>query len=65
MKLFDKHRCPCCKKHRFEEIGKYEICPICGWEDDPTQRRNHSYSGGANKLCLKEYRKNIRGGKKI
>ena len=49
-----KYRCPVCKKHYFDEIGAYEICPVCGWEDDPLQRREPDFAGGANKLSLNE-----------
>lgn len=48
--------CPVCKKHRFEQKGKYEICPVCGWEDDPVARKNPSFRGGANKHSLEEAR---------
>lgn len=53
-----KRLCPCCKKHKFEEPGKYEICPVCNWEDDPKQRKDPDYAGGANELSLREYRRN-------
>ena len=46
--------CPVCGKHLFEESGAYEICPVCGWEDDPVQRREPDLIGGANKLSLYE-----------
>lgn len=52
-----KYRCPVCGKHYFEEIGAYEICPVCGWEDDPLQRREPDFEGGANRLSLNEARK--------
>lgn len=38
------------------EIGVYEICDVCGWEDDPVQRDNPDYSGGANDLSLNQCR---------
>ena len=38
----------------FDEVGKYEICPICHFEDDPIQRKDHNYKGGANKLSINE-----------
>ena len=56
MKLFfRKMKCPVCKQHRFWE--KYEICPVCGWENDPVQRKDPDFAGGANELSLREARK--------
>ena len=46
--------CPVCKKHVFKEINSFEICPICGWENDELQRKDILLKGGANKICLKE-----------
>lgn len=46
--------CPVCGKHMFNERGAYEICPVCGWEDDPVQRREPDMRGGANKMSLYE-----------
>ena len=55
--IFGRNRlCPCCKRYRFKENGKYEICPVCNWEDDPVQRKDHDYEGGANKLSLNAYK---------
>lgn len=57
----DDKLCPVCKKHYFEQVGAYEICPVCGWEDDKIQRQDPDFVGGANKLSLnqaiKEYEK--------
>lgn len=52
----DENLCPCCGKYRLDEIGKYEICPVCQWEDDPLQRKDPTFAGGANKLSLEEAR---------
>lgn len=46
--------CPCCGQHFFTEKDAYEICPVCGWEDDPLQRREPDFAGGANELSLKD-----------
>jgi hypothetical protein len=50
-------QCPVCgfMTLRAEEI--YDICPVCMWEDDPLQTDDPSYSGGANELCLIDYKK--------
>ena len=60
----NKYRCPVCGKHSFEEIGGYEICQICGWEDDPLQRREPDLRGGANSMSLNEAREAYRMGGK-
>ena len=60
----NKYRCPVCGKHSFEEINAYEICPICGWEDDPLQRREPDLKGGANSMSLNEAREAYRMGGK-
>ena len=50
-------KCPICEKYVFKEgPGSYEICPICGWEDDKSQYKDPILKGGANKLSLKEYK---------
>ncbi len=49
--------CPVCGKHQFEEDDNFEICPICGWEDDGLQRDEPDYDGGANEISLNQARK--------
>ena len=61
----DPRMCPCCHKFRFDEVGKYEICSVCGWEDDPLQRRDPDLKGGANTLSLNEARHNYLTGKEM
>lgn len=51
--------CPCCGKETILEKGAYEICDVCGWEDDPVQSADSDYAGGANKLSLNQYRKSL------
>jgi hypothetical protein len=36
--------------------GTYEICGVCGWEDDPVQFDDPDYAGGANGASLREWR---------
>lgn len=50
-------KCPVCGKYTFRSgPGSYEICPVCGWEDDKAQYKDPNLKGGANKLSLKEYK---------
>lgn len=65
-----KYPCPCCKKRTLKEQppGTFEICKVCGWEDDDVQYKDPDFAGGANELSLKQarvkYRKSIEGIKK-
>jgi Cysteine-rich CPCC len=34
------------------ERGAFEICPVCGWEDDPAQSADPGLAGGANEPSL-------------
>ena len=49
-----QYRCPVCGRHHFIEKDAYEICPVCGWEDDPVQRKDPDFAGGANTMSLNE-----------
>lgn len=45
--------CPSCGFLMFSDApGTYEICELCGWEDDPVQLKHPSMGGGANKGSL-------------
>lgn len=46
--------CACCGAPIAE---KYEICDLCGWEDDPVQNNDPEFAGGANQDCLNDYRR--------
>ena len=57
-----KQPCPCCGYITLEgeRSGSYEICPVCFWEDDPTQRDDENYEGGANEASLAQARANFK-----
>ena len=57
--------CPCCGEKTIENLGDYEICDICKWEDDPVQSKDPNFSGGANKMSLNEARKAYSEGRKV
>ncbi|WP_349745325.1 CPCC family cysteine-rich protein, partial [Roseateles cavernae] len=45
--------CPSCGFFVFgEPPGSYEICDLCGWEDDHVQLAHPAMGGGANKRSL-------------
>ena len=52
--------CPVCGKYTFEEYDSYDICPVCGWEDDGLQRDEPDLACGANGLSLNQYREQYR-----
>lgn len=54
------HMCPVCGKYEFKDEASFAICPFCGWEDDGVQLDDPNFSGGANDLSLKQYRKEYR-----
>jgi hypothetical protein len=39
-------RCPCCLYKTLGERGGYEICDVCGWEDDGQDDVDADQSGG-------------------
>ena len=58
-----QHLCPVCGKTTFPERDSFNICPVCGWEDDYLQLKYPDYWGGANEMCLNDYKKNWLEGK--
>jgi ribosomal protein S27E len=52
--------CPACGFAVLAEgYGSYEICEICGWEDDGVQLANPTSGGGANHRSLAEVQAEI------
>ncbi|MFN3326555.1 MAG: CPCC family cysteine-rich protein [Bryobacteraceae bacterium] len=53
--------CPCCGYLTIGEQppGTFEICAVCGWEDDNVQFEDPNYAGGANKVSLNQARQNF------
>ena len=53
-----KYACVCCGELTMKEQppGTYQVCPVCGWEDDKLQYKHPDLAGGANELSLNEAR---------
>jgi hypothetical protein len=49
--------CVCCGLPTLPADSIFEICPLCGWQDDGVQNNDPDYRGGANELSLNDYRK--------
>ncbi|MFI6283323.1 CPCC family cysteine-rich protein [Streptomyces sp. NPDC051018] len=50
--------CPCCGHQMFGEMGQYEICSVCFWEDDLSQLRKPEMPFGPNGVSLVEAQRN-------
>ena len=50
--MAERFPCPCCGDVNLHEVGGYDICRVCGWEDDPVQSHDPAYPGGANVMSL-------------
>lgn len=54
--------CPACGFAVLADgYGSYEICGVCGWEDDGVQLANPTSGGGANRQSLAEVQADVVG----
>ena len=51
-----KHLCPVCGMYEFPEKDSFDVCQVCGWEDDLLQLVEPDFAGGANRLSLNQFR---------
>ncbi|NLI91850.1 MAG: hypothetical protein GX434_06460 [Peptococcaceae bacterium] len=61
----EKYPCACCGQNTLDEEDFFEICPVCGWEDDSVQREDPNYRGGANQMSLNEAKEAFKRGEKV
>ncbi len=55
-----KYPCVCCGHLTVDEPPcSYQICPVCGWEDDDVQLRWPDWAAGANRTSLVEAQRNF------
>lgn len=50
--------CPVCGERFMGEYFEYEICPHCGWEDDPNQVEEPDFLGANGELTFNQAVKN-------
>ncbi len=49
-------KCPVCGQYEFRRENDFDICSVCGWENDVIQLENPDEDLGANQTSLNEYR---------
>ena len=49
-------KCPVCSRYEFEADNDFDVCDVCGWENDGVQFDDPDYRGGANRVSLNEAR---------
>lgn len=50
-------KCPVCGEYEFAMDDDFDVCDVCGWENDGLQTDDPDYRGGANSESLNEYKK--------
>ena len=51
-----KKKCACCGNFTLEKDSLFDICDICGWENDEVQEEKPDFAGGANNMSLNQYK---------
>lgn len=59
------HKCPVCGKYEFPHMNSFDICPVCGWEDDGVQEDDPDEEDCANHMSLNEAREAYKAGKPV
>lgn len=53
----EPHLCPVCGEYEFSERGSFDICEVCGWEDDLVQEELRDETNCANRMSLNQARR--------
>jgi hypothetical protein len=54
---FKGYRCPCCNSKTLNGRGKFELCPVCFWEDDGLDDRDRTGKWPTLKQAKLNYQK--------
>lgn len=57
--------CACCGSPSLSADSVFEICPICGWEDDEVQNDDPDFEGGANQMSLNQAKEAYKNSEKV
>jgi hypothetical protein len=57
--------CPVCGSKNSGEFPSSNVCDTCEWEQDSVQEDDPTYCGGANDLCLNDYRTEWENNKRV
>jgi hypothetical protein len=57
--------CACCGQESLPPDSIFEICPVCGWQDDEVQRDDPDFEGGGNDMSLNQAKEAYKQGKPI
>ena len=60
--LYGKNICACCGKTM---VGFFQVCKVCGWENDYFQNEEPDFAGCANQMSLNEAKQAYKEGKKV
>ena len=58
----NKHLCPVCGKYEFSKPNSFEICEVCGWQNDRYQENNPDEEDCANEISLNEAKRRYENG---
>ena len=65
MEKKEQYPCPVCGRYEFEKEDDYDICNVCGWENEKYQITHPDEEGGANRMSLNQAKKAWAEGKPI
>ena len=65
VKIGESYVCPVCGKYTFEKAGDFDICEVCGWQDDLVQLDDHDEEDCANHMSLNQAKEAWKNGQKV